>query len=137
MEQIRGASSNTERKRSVLKVNGKIYRACAQRVLMYGSGTWATKVEDMQRLVRTERAMARWMCGVKLKDRRSNAEIYDRLGVEAVDVVRKCRLGWFGHVERRQGKWISKCMELVVEGKREAGRGKKTWLQCVNDDTRE
>ena len=39
-----------------LKLKGKIYRACVQRVMVYGSETWATKVEDMQRLVRTERA---------------------------------------------------------------------------------
>jgi len=32
-----------------------------QRVMVYGSEAWATKVEDVQRLVRTERAMVRWM----------------------------------------------------------------------------
>src|SRR3989441_12050420 len=36
-----------------LKVKGKIYRACVQRVLVYGSKTWAMKVVDMQRLLRT------------------------------------------------------------------------------------
>ena len=37
-----------------LRVKGKIYRACVQRVLVYGSETWAMKVVDMQRLLRTE-----------------------------------------------------------------------------------
>ena len=30
-----------------LKVKGKIYRACVQRVLVYGSETWPMKVDDI------------------------------------------------------------------------------------------
>src|SRR3989442_4895117 len=33
-----------------LRVQGKIYRACVQRVLVYGSERWAMKVVDKQRL---------------------------------------------------------------------------------------
>src|ERR1051325_7958622 len=36
------------------RLKGKGYSACVQRVMMYGSETRATKVEDMQRLERTE-----------------------------------------------------------------------------------
>ena len=36
----------------------------AQSVLVYGSETLAMKVDDMQRLQRTERLMVRWMCSV-------------------------------------------------------------------------
>src|SRR5664279_901543 len=50
-----------------LAVKGKIYKAYVQRVLMYGSETWPIKVEDMQRLRRTEKMMVRGMCGVTLK----------------------------------------------------------------------
>src|SRR2546425_1389079 len=46
-------------KRASLRVKGKIYRACVQRVLVYGSETWPMKVDDMQRLVRTENSMVR------------------------------------------------------------------------------
>ena len=42
-----------------LIVKGKFYRACVQSVLVYGSETWAMKVDDMQRLERTERLMVR------------------------------------------------------------------------------
>ena len=37
-----------------LPVKGKIYIACVQRVLVYGSETWAMKGVDMQRLLRME-----------------------------------------------------------------------------------
>jgi hypothetical protein len=68
-------------------------------VMVYGSETWAAKVENVRRLVRTESAMVRWMCGVTLKDRQSSRDLLDRLGVEDVgDVVRRGRLLWFGHL---------------------------------------
>ena len=38
-------------------------------MLLYGSETWAMKVEDDNQLERAEWAMARWMCGVLLWNR--------------------------------------------------------------------
>ena len=71
-------------RRASLKLKGKVYRTCVQSVLVYGSETWAMKAEDMQRLERTERMMIRWMCGVKLSDRKANAELLGLLGIESV-----------------------------------------------------
>jgi len=48
---------------------------------VYGSETWAMKAADMLRLERTEKMMMRWMCGVTLKDRKSNQELLDCLGI--------------------------------------------------------
>src|SRR3989441_8722734 len=80
-----------------LRVKGKICRACVQRVLVYGSETWPMKVDDMQRLVRTENNMVRWMSGVTLNDKRSSEELRCGLGIVGVDrVVRRGRLRWFG-----------------------------------------
>ena len=118
------------------RLKGKIYSTCVQRVMVYGSETWAMKVEEMERLERTERMMVRWMCGVTLKDRNSSEELLSRLKIESVsDVVRRGRLRWFGHVERKQeDDWVSACRNLVVEGNRGRVRDKKTWMECVNDD---
>src|SRR5260221_708833 len=117
---LRGAS---------LKLKGKIYRACVQRVMVYGSETWAMKVEDMRRLERAERMMVRWMCGVTLKDRKTNEELLGRLGIECVfDVVRRGRLRWFGHIERKnKDDWVAACRDMVVEDEKGRGRGRKTW----------
>src|SRR5580692_11241647 len=80
--------------------------------------------------------MVRWMCGVKLKDRRSNRKLLDRLNVVEIGaVVSRGRLGWYDHVERvPKEKWVSKCRELQVEGDKGRGRDKKTWKQCVEED---
>ena len=65
----------------------------------------------MQRLERTERMMIRWMCGVKLSDRKANAELLSRLGIESVSAVIRCaRLRWFGHVAHKErDDWVSAC----------------------------
>ena len=65
-------------------VKGKVYRARVQSVLVYASKTWAMKVEDMQRLERTERMMGRWMCGVTLKHRIASKDLNGRLGIQSV-----------------------------------------------------
>ena len=109
--------------------------------MVYGSETWATKADDIQRLERAERAMVRWMCGVKLKDRRSNRELLDRLHVvEIGTVVSRGRLGWYDHVERMPkengchsaGSWKWKKIKGVAEA--EARRpGGRVWRKTGNN----
>ena len=52
-----------------------------------------------------------------LKDRCKSEELRKRLDIEEVaDVVRKRRLGWFGHLERKdEGDWVSACRNMVVQ----------------------
>ena len=85
------------------RIKGKIYKACVQSALTYGTETWAMKKANLQSLERTERMMVRWMCGVSLKDRKRSVDLYSLLGVHSVaDVVRRGRLRWFGHLEHGQ-----------------------------------
>ena len=97
------------------------------------------KEEDTLRLERAERAMVRWMCGVTLKNRISSERLRSRLGIKGVtDVVRRGRLRWFGHVERKENEeWVSACRNMEVVGRKGIGRGRKTWQQCVDRDMRE
>jgi hypothetical protein len=121
-----------------LKIKGKVYKACVQTVLVYGSETWPMKTEDLKRLERAERMMVRWMCGVSLRDRRSSTELNERLGIEGVpEIVRRGRLRWFGHLERKNGEdWVSRCREFEVAGAKGRGRSRKTWSECVKTDLR-
>src|SRR2546425_4370066 len=91
------------------------------------------KVNDMQRLVRTENSMVRWISGVTLKDRRPSEELRLGLGIEGVEeVVRRGRLRWFGHVERKEADdWVSKYRNLEVVSGVKKGGGRKAWMQCV------
>jgi hypothetical protein len=58
------------------------------------------------------------------------------LGIESVtDVMRRGRLRWYGHVERKSDEdWTLKCQYIEVEGKRRNGRGKKTWVEGLTHD---
>ena len=56
--------------------------------------------------------MVRWMCGVSLKDRKRSEDLCNLLGINCVaDVVRRGRLRWFGHLERK-----SVCLQRVGGG---------------------
>src|SRR5206468_163432 len=76
------------------------------------------KVVEMQRPLRMENNMVRWMSGVTLKDRRTCEELNQGLGIESVDrVVSRCRLRWYGHVKRKNADdWVYKCRHLEVVG---------------------
>ena len=56
------------------RIKRKIYKACVQSVLKYGTETWAMKKANLQSLERT-RMMVRWMCGVSLKDRKHSVDL--------------------------------------------------------------
>ena len=72
------------------------------RPALYGSETWATKVEDIRKMQRSEMRMLRWMTRVSLSERKSNECVRSMLTIDDVaEVMRRNRLRWFGHVERR------------------------------------
>ena len=73
---------------------------------------------------------------MSLKNRISSVELCRRLGVEEVaDVVRRGRLRWFEHLERKNSDdWVSACRDFEVAGPKSRGRSKKTWGECVRLD---
>ena len=83
--------------------------------------------------------MIRWMCGVTVKAIKSNEELRQRLGVAAIsDVVRRNKLRWFGHVERRgEEDWVKRGTKIEVPGVRCKGRPKKTCLLYTSPSPRD
>jgi len=111
-----------------LQLKGKVYATCVRSCLMHGSETWAMKVEHELKMNRTEMSTIRWMCGVKLHERKKSEELRELLGLEPVSLmIKKSRLRWFGHVERKDfNDWVKRCITLEVEGIRPRGHPKKT-----------
>ena len=67
---------------------------------MHGSETWPMKVEHELKMNRTEMSVIRWMCGVKLNERKKREELRELLGLESVSLmIKNSRLRWFGRVE--------------------------------------
>ena len=78
--------------------------------------------------------MIRWMCGISLKDRRTNEELR-RLVEPITTFIRSGRLRRYGHVMRKGDEdWVKKCMEYRVEGRRPVERPRKTWIESVEAD---
>jgi len=82
---------------------------------------------------RTEMSMIRWMCGVKLNERKKSEELRELEPVSLM--IKKSRLRWFGHVERKDDNdWVKRCITWEVEGIRPRGCPKKTWWDCNKND---
>ena len=80
-------------------------------------------------ILRTERAMVRIMCGVKLVDRKNMEEMMEMLGIKkTLDRMAKAnRVRWYGHVIRTDDDNIlKKAMMLEANGKRKRERPKIT-----------
>ena len=83
-----------------------------------------------------EMKMSRFAMGVKRKDKIRNKYIRgtvkgERLGMK----MREGRLRWYGHVMRRDQKYVGrKNMEMELPGKRKRGRPKRRFLDVVKED---
>ena len=123
-------------KKVALRLKGKVYGACVRSSMIYGSETWAVNAEQEAKLERPEMRMVRWMRGVSLREKKTNAELRESMGIEKIsDVMRRSRLIWMGHVLRKEGNdWVKKSMDMTVEGSRGRGRPKMTWEKVVERD---
>ncbi len=111
-----------------------MFDACVRSAVLHGSETWAPITPDVQCLQRADRAMVRWICGVKLSDSVSTTELYALEEISSAVGTR--RLCWYGHFCRSDG-FVASVGEMEVEGKRCRGRPRKTWNVCLRKDWRD
>ena len=71
-----------------------------------------------------------------MKKKIPTAELRSRLGIEGVaEVMRRGRLRWFGHVERKEADdWVNASRNLRVSGSRGRGRPRMTWRVRLDGD---
>ena len=115
-KKFRDLSGILTSKKVALRLKGKVYGACIRSAMIYGSETWAVDTEQELRLERAEMRMVRWMCRVSLRERKTNVELREKLGIEKIgDVMRRSRLRWMGHVLRKkEDDWVRKSMKMEV-----------------------
>ena len=105
--------------------------------MLYGSEAWCLREKEMAILRRTERAMIRAMCCVKLLDGRNSEELMDMLGIkEPLDRIAKASsIRWYGHVLRKEDEnVIVKALKFEVSGSRGRGRPKQTLKKQVENE---
>ena len=87
---------------SPLEMKGRVYASCGRSSMTYGSETRPLLVDVGLKFERAEMQMIKWMCGISLKDRRTNEELRRLVGVEPITTfIRSGRLRWYGHVMRK------------------------------------
>lgn len=121
------------------KMKGKVFKAVVRPAMIYGSETWPVKKAQEKKLEVVEMRMLRWSMGKTRKDRIRN-EVIRKMGgvIEVSKKIQERRLQWFGHVMRREDKYVGrKVSSMQLEGKRRRGRPKRRWKDCVVEDLRE
>ena len=115
-----------------VKSKGIIYTTCIRLVMLYGSETWPTKIEDIRKIQRSEMRMLRWMTGVSLSERKSNEYVRSMLAINDIgEVMRRNRL------ERRDELcWIKRIKTLQIDSDGVKGRPKKRWREVLKEDMR-
>ena len=74
-----------------------------------------------------------------MRDKVPTVELRRRFGIEGVvEVMRRGRLRWFGHVERKEvDDWVSACRNLEVAGSRGRGRPRMTRRARLDGDMKD
>ena len=117
-----------------LKVRGRLLSSNVRSSMLHATETWPMSSEARHKLCRNDRAMIRWICGVKPLDEPDMEVLHKKLGLEDLaTLIRRRRLRWFGHVERSSGE-INRVRSMSIDGRRGLGRPRKTWSECVKED---
>ena len=115
-----------------VRLKGKVYETVVSPAMMYGTETWPLKKTQERKSEVEEMKMLRWMCGVTKMDkiRREDENFLKK--------IQERRLQWYGHVKRREEKYVGRReMEMEVPGRRGRGRPKQRWMDNVKEDMRD
>lgn len=118
------------------KVKGKIYKTVVRPALLYGLETVATTKKQEAELEVAEMRVLRWSLGVSRTDHIRNEEIRSKMSIRKLgDKQREARLRWFGHVIRRDERYIGRRMlEMELPGRRKRGRPKRRYMDSISED---
>ena len=121
------------------RVKGKVYSSVVRPAMVYGLETVAVTKKQVKEMEVTEMKMLRFAMGVTRKDKIRNKHIWSTIKVERLGMkMREGRLRWYGHVMRRDQKYVGrKMMEMQLPGKRRRGRPKRRFLDVVKKDMEE
>ena len=112
-----------------------MFSTCVLTVLLYASETWAVTQHDQSRIVRNMNSMARWICGVTLKDKVPSVELYSKLGIKSIDATLRWNLLLlYGHLLRHPGSWPSSILNFELDMPYPKGRPRQRWLDVTGCD---
>ena len=119
MEKFRECGELLYGRKFSIKMKGWIYHSC-ERSMLYWSETWCLMGNEMA-ILRTEKAMMRAMCGVKIIEERRSQELTSLLGLKNTldGLARATGVRWYGHVLRRDNdNVLRRALDFEVAGRR-------------------
>ena len=128
------------KKRSVSKKTKlRLYNTIIRPVVLYACETWSMTKEIEHRLMVFENTILRRIAGPifdreeNIWRRRHNAELREYTSQEKiVDVIKRMKLRWAGHVARmNEDRLPKRAMLGVVDGHRPRGRPRRRWIDGV------
>ena len=122
-----------------LKIKGIAYKSCVRSAILHRNETSSLGQNEIGILQRTERAMVRSMCGVKLMDKKSTKDVMLMLHMnETIHHLARCNsVRGYGHVLIKDKNIIlRRALDLKAKETRRRGRPKKTWLKAVVEQSR-
>ena len=118
----------------------KLYSSLVLSVFLYGCESWTLNAEAERRIQTFENKSYRKLLGISYLERKTNEyvllQVHSLAGRQEplLSVVKKRKLGWFGHTVRHDS--LSKTiLQGTVEGARRKGRQKKKWLDNIKEWT--
>ena len=76
-------------------LRGRLFSSNVRSSMLHGTETWPMTSDALHRLCRNDRAMIRWICGVKPSDDPSMDDLHAKLGIcDFAVLVRERRLRW-------------------------------------------
>jgi hypothetical protein len=116
----------------------RLYYALIIPIATYSCETWTATKEDCRTLQVFENNCLRMMLGIKLIDHVRIEEIHKKAGTKntIVNLIKKRRLTWFGHVCRLPNdSLVQRMYKEDFKKKRKRGRPPKRWTDQIKEDT--
>ena len=118
-----------------LPTKGRLVKAMAFSVVIYGCESWTIKNAEHQRTDAFELWCWRRLLRVPWTARRSNQSILKEISPEysLEGLMLKLKLQYFGHLMRRADSFKKTLMLGKIEGRRRRGRQRMRWLDGITD----
>ena len=92
-------------KKMPCKLKVLIYKTSIRPTLLYGNETWPITGHLSDKMASCEIRMVRYCLGISLEEHRRNEDILQEAKVVPIkDLMRRKRMQWFGHVQRRDSQ---------------------------------
>ena len=122
-------------KRLSIPIKLRMYKSLVRPVLLYGHESWYDNDTISRKFLVFENKALRRILGVRWHDRVRNDVIREATNMPYIDqFIMKSRWRWFGHMLRRDGRYIKEAIQWAPTGTRRRGRPRPTWARTMKKE---